>query len=270
MDSGSAIPSTSRADFYALPVTVPTLPEQEAIASMLGSIDDKIAANDSGIRIAHRLMKLHFQAAMTLGSMAATIDDVAVVFDGPHATPKKTSSGPWFLSISSLQGGRLVLSESAHLDEQDYARWTRRVTPTMGDVLFSYETRLGEAALMPDGVRACLGRRMALLRPRANVVGPRTLLQAYLSDSFQQTIRQRAVHGATVDRIPLTELPAWPVSLPEQSDQLEALLGSISDIAAQREQENETLVELRETLLPSLMSGKIRVREAEKVLEEVL
>ena len=212
-------------------------------------------------------MRLQYGLAMARGSTTTTLGTIATVFDGPHATPDKTVAGPWFLSISSLQGGRLVLAESAHLGEQDFTRWTRRVTPTAGDVLFSYETRLGEAALMPVGVRACLGRRMALLRPRIDVVGSRTLLQAYLS-VVQETIRQRAVHGATVDRIPLTELSAWPIAVPERAGQLESLLGAIDDIAAQRERENETLAALRETLLPKLMSGEIRVRDAEKVVEE--
>ena len=45
MDSGSAIPSTSRNDFYSLSVKVPPLPEQRAIAHILGTLDDKIELN---------------------------------------------------------------------------------------------------------------------------------------------------------------------------------------------------------------------------------
>ena len=45
IDSGSAIPSTSREDFYGLPVAVPPLPEQRAIAHILGTLDDKIELN---------------------------------------------------------------------------------------------------------------------------------------------------------------------------------------------------------------------------------
>ncbi len=45
MDSGSAIPSTSREEFYSLTVLVPPLPEQRAIAHVLGTLDDKIELN---------------------------------------------------------------------------------------------------------------------------------------------------------------------------------------------------------------------------------
>ena len=45
MDSGSAIPSTSREEFYGLPISVPPLSEQRAIAHVLGTLDDKIELN---------------------------------------------------------------------------------------------------------------------------------------------------------------------------------------------------------------------------------
>jgi len=45
MDSGSAIPSTSRDDFYKLPLFLPSLDEQCAIAAILSGFDDKIALN---------------------------------------------------------------------------------------------------------------------------------------------------------------------------------------------------------------------------------
>ena len=38
---------------------------------------------------------------------------------------------------------------------------------------------------------------------------------------------------------------------------------------AQITEESRTLAQLRDTLLPKLMSGEIRVRDAEKVVEDV-
>lgn len=166
-----------------------------------------------------------------MGKRPATVrlSEVADIYDGPHATPRKTAAGPWFLSISSLSNGRLKLAESAHLSEDDFVKWTRRVTPREGDVLFSYETRLGEAAMMPAGLTACLGRRMGLLRPKQ--VNPRFLLYAYLGPEFQSEIRRRTVSGATVERIPLNELGEWPITIPDRciQDGVADVLGALDD-----------------------------------------
>ena len=268
VQTGTAVPHISSKQIQDFEFAMLNIRDQQAIGEVQGALDDKIAVNEDISRTSRDLMKLKYAYAVLCGVKSTSIGGIADVFDGPHATPEKTKCGPWFLSISSLKGGRLVLEESAHLAEQDFKRWTRRVTPTDGDVLFSYETRLGEAALMPSGIRACLGRRMALLRPRG--VGPRTLLQAFLSPSFQETIRQYSVHGATVDRIPLSEFPSWQIDLPTQEpQQLEYILRHLNELAERRERESETLSEIRDTLLPKLMSGEIHVRDVEKVVGDV-
>lgn len=158
-----------------------------------------------------------------------TIGSIADVYDGPHATPKKLEKGPYFLSISSLDKGRLNLNKSAFLSEDDYKKWTKRVTPEEGDLLFSYETRLGEVALMPAGIRACLGRRMGLLRLNREKVIPEYALYAYLSPAFQQTIKANTITGATVDRIALNELPNFPIRIPplQEQKQVAKLLNEI-------------------------------------------
>ncbi|HFQ5124252.1 TPA: restriction endonuclease subunit S [Vibrio vulnificus] len=159
-----------------------------------------------------------------MANQMLTIGDIAEIFDGPHATPKKIENGPYFLSISSLEDGRLDLSKSAHVSEEQFVKWTKRVTPQKGDLLFSYETRLGEAALMPEGVRACLGRRMGLLRPKLDKVIPEYLLYAYISPFFQQVIKANTIVGATVDRIALSEMKDFPIRIPNLSEQKAACL----------------------------------------------
>ena len=154
------------------------------------------------------------------------------IFDGPHATPTKTPTGPLFLGISNLASGRLDLTTTEHLSDDDYLRWTRRVTPTTNDVVFSYETRIGEAALIPKGLRACLGRRMGLLRAKEGAVDPRFLLYTFLGTQFQETLRARTVHGSTVDRIPLIEMPGFPIRVPRNIAEQRAIahvLGTLDD-----------------------------------------
>lgn len=177
------------------------------------------------------------------------IGDIADVFDGPHATPPKTENGPYFLSISSLSNGRLDLSKSARLSENSFVSWTKRVTPQAGDLLFSYETRLGEAALMPKGVRACLGRRMGLLRPNKSKVIPEFLLYSFLAPAFQNQIERNTITGATVNRIALNQLPDFEIRIPpiDQQVSISKLLNSIDhkiDLNKQSNAELEAMAKL--------------------------
>jgi type I restriction enzyme, S subunit len=160
------------------------------------------------------------------------LGDLAEIFDGPHATPPKTEGGPIFLGISNLANGRLDLSNTEHLSEEHYEQWTRRVVPQLGDVVFSYETRLGEAAFIPRGLRCCLGRRMGLLRARPGKVDKRFFLYAYLGPQFQEILRSRTIHGSTVDRIPLIDIAKFPIRVPKDRDEQRAIariLGALDD-----------------------------------------
>ena len=181
------------------------------------------------------------------------IGDIAEVFDGPHATPKKIDVGPFFLSISSLENGQLDLSKSAHISDEQFEKWTRRVTPREGDVLFSYETRLGEAALMPGGIKACLGRRMGLLRPKRNRVLPEYLLYAYLSPEFQKQIKRRTNHGATVERISLKELPDFEIRVPsiEEQQKVVQVIKAFPRKLEVNQQTNQTLEQMAQALFKS-------------------
>ena len=180
----------------------------------------------------------------TIGSLCTA------VYDGPHATPEKTLDGPIFLGISSLKNGRIDLSDTEHLSEEDFVKWTRRVTPQPDDLVFSYETRLGEAALIPDGLYCCLGRRMALLRFDKTKVAPKFMLYAYLGPEFQQTIRSRTVHGSTVDRIPLIEFPDFPITIPSLSTQhrIADILSALDEKIELNRQTNATLEALAQAI----------------------
>ncbi|ALV43238.1 hypothetical protein AU252_20455 [Pseudarthrobacter sulfonivorans] len=160
-----------------------------------------------------------------------TVSDLGTLYDGPHATPTRIEAGPYFLNISSLNEGRLDLQQSDHVSETDFVKWTKRVEPAESDLLFSYETRLGEAALMPAGIRACLGRRMALIRPDRAVIDPNFLLYFYLSPDFQRIIEQHTIHGATVNRISLSTMGSWPVRIPGLPEQraIAEILGALDD-----------------------------------------
>jgi type I restriction enzyme S subunit len=138
------------------------------------------------------------------------------IFDGPHATPKESDNGPVFLGVKNItEDGRLDLSEIRHVSEDEFPRWTRRVTPQPGDVVFTYEATLHRYAIIPEGFRGCLGRRVALVRPDPTEADSRYLLYYFLSRTWRQVVESSVITGATVDRIPLEKFPTFPATLPK-------------------------------------------------------
>ena len=172
------------------------------------------------------------------------------IFDGPHATPAKIDSGAVFLGIWNIENGRIDLSTTEHISEADWPRWTRRVEPTEGDLVFSYETKLGCGALIPAGLRCCLGRRMALARPNRRKVDPRFLLYTFLAPEFQESIRNYTISGSTVDRIPLLEFPKFPIRLPPLPEQraIARVLGALDDKIELNRRMNRTLEDMARAL----------------------
>ena len=156
---------------------------------------------------------------MKKGWQTKKLSEVSDVFDGPHATPKTVDSGPIFLGIGALQDGVINLGETRHVTEEDFKQWTRRVRPQPDDVVFSYETRLGQAAIIPEGLECCLGRRMGLVRFKGGTVDPRFFLLQYLSPQFREFLDSKTIRGATVDRISIKDFPSFPISVPPLAEQ---------------------------------------------------
>ena len=138
------------------------------------------------------------------------------IYDGPHATPSEVSEGPVFLGIKNItEDGRLDFSEIRHVSENEFLKWTRRVTPQPGDVALTYEATLHRYAVIPEGFHGCLGRRVALVRPNPRNADSKFLLYYFLSREWRSVVERHIITGATVDRIPLEKLPDFPVIIPK-------------------------------------------------------
>lgn len=142
------------------------------------------------------------------------------LYDGPHATPKPSNEGPVFLGIKNItEDGRLDLTAVRHIAEDDFGNWTRRVTPMPGDIVFSYEATLHRYAVIPEGFRGCLGRRMALIRLDQSKVNSKFIFHYFFSDQWRDEVKKYILVGSTVDRIPLTKVPEFIITIPEKQKQ---------------------------------------------------
>nr|WP_306264072.1 restriction endonuclease subunit S [Pararhizobium sp. IMCC3301] len=191
------------------------------------------------------------------------ISSLGEVFDGPHATPKTVDDGPLFLGISSLVDGRIELTKTRHVTEENFAKWTRRITPRPRDVVFSYETRLGQVGIIPAGMRCCLGRRMGLIRLNPALIDPEYFVLCYLSPHFQNFLRSKTIKGATVDRLSIKDFPQFLFPTPSQDQQAEivsrvhAIRNLHDNLLKNAKFKLQDLDDLRQSLLQKAFAGEL-------------
>jgi len=276
--TGSTIKHLPKEKLALVKVGVPPLALQEKIADTLTAYDDLIENNrrrigllEQAARLLYREWFIHLRfpghehikisRGLPEGWRVAPISEVYLgLYDGPHATPNPSDEGPVFLGIQNIrEAGGLDLSSIRHVSEAEFPVWTRRVLPQAGDIVFSYEATLNRVALIPKGLQCCLGRRMALIRPKADYRN--FLYQQMLSDGWRRMISTKIINGATVDRIPLTTFPTFPIVLPDRkiveqfSEEVDPQLKLITILTEQ----NSRLAQARDLLLPRLMNGEIAV-----------
>lgn len=172
------------------------------------------------------------------------------IYDGPHATPPLSDTGAIFLGISNFNNGRLDFSDIRYISEDDLPKWTKRVIPQKDDIVFSYEATLNLYAIIPEGFRGCLGRRMALLRVDETKAYYKFLYYYFYSDAWRATVNENIVLGATVDRIPLIKFPDFPVELPPLETQhcIADILSAYDDLIENNQKQIKLLEEAAQRL----------------------
>lgn len=296
-------------DLRALPIPLPTENERQLIVSFISALDDRITllreTNATLEAMAQALFKSWFvdfapihakqQGRAPEGMDAATAalfpdgfeeselgmvpkgwkytaisEAVEGIYDGPHATPPDASSGGVFLGIKNLTGTALNFDEMRYIAEEDWAKWTKRIEPRAGDIVFSYEATLGFFALIPPNLRCCLGRRLALIRPKASEGTGHFWFHQLIAPPFQQLLEKHTIQGATVNRIALKEFPTYTVLIPklELRVRFEELALPIWQKIHANQAQSEVLKSLRDTLLPRFISGQLRLPEAQALVEE--
>jgi type I restriction enzyme S subunit len=297
---GATMPNLNTSIMSTVPFALPPIAEQKAIAAVLGTLDDKIELNRRMNATLEAMARALFQSwfvdfdpvrakldgrePVGLDSNSAALfpqyldnstlgiipkgwqvnrisEVVEEVFDGPHATPPHVEEGPIFLGIKNLTGSALALSDTRCISESDWPRWTKRVTPKPLDIVFSYEATLGFFALIPPGLRCCLGRRLALIRPRAEDGHSHFWFHQFIGPDFQRYLIQHSVQGATVDRIPLIQFPNYFVLNPPSAlkEAFECRVAPLWAKIHTNAKQSRTLATLRDTLLPKLLSGELSV-----------
>jgi len=294
-NSGSAQPSLNRNYIYSIPVSFPEPIEQRAIAHILGALDDKIELNRQMNQtledIARALFKSWFVNFDPVRAKAAgeqppglaphiadlfpdefveselgeipkgwRVTDIYQVADVIYGAPFKSS-------LFNEEGVGTPLIRIRDLGTHNPKIFTPEVHPKgylvqPGDLVVGMDGEF--RAHLWRGPRAWLNQRLCCFKPKAGIPS------AFIHYSIENPLQffERSKTGTTVIHLGKFDIDTFRVLLPTDNvlAEFSLLVNSIDSRIVTTEMESRTLAALRDTLLPKLISGELRVPDAERIV----
>ncbi|WP_328440970.1 restriction endonuclease subunit S [Streptomyces sp. NBC_00444] len=246
----------------------PSLDEQQAIAQMLGVLDGKIAVNERIAATVDELCEALFVQLVkpVTAQGELKLGDVASV--NTHQAKPSSDGSLRYVDISSVGVG---FYEWPALTTWDEAPGRARRKARVGDVIWSTvrPNRRSHALVMDDDPHLVFSTGLAVLSPVQ--VGPAFLYEAARTAAFQ-TYLESVAEGSAYPAVRAEKFKEAPIPcVPDETRvRFESTAMHLRQRAHSAAVESRALAALRDTLLPQLMSGKIRVRDAEKTVEEAV
>jgi type I restriction enzyme S subunit len=262
----------------ALTLLLPPLEEQARIGSALGTLDDKIA--------------LICRMNQTLEDMARAIFKSSFVCQAnpPHESSPKLPPG-----CKNSHFGKLATSQRRNIEPnasiEDVAYIGLEHMPRRSIALDQWESSQGLAS---SKLRFFRGEILfGKLRPYFHKVGvapidgicstdilvlsPTSpqfwgLVLGYASSDDFVSYADRASVGTKMPRARWEDIAKFPVVVPSDpaAQDLTNKLSPLVDLIISNIHQSRTLAALRDTLLPKLLSGEIRIKQAEKMVGEAV
>ena len=236
---------------------------------VLGALDDKIAANTRLAETLDRLAAAEFEEARKRADDSALLSDLVTTQYGlttsAHGLP-----GPRFLRVTDINKKPWIewtTTPNCTVSESALAKY--RVEP--GDILVARMADPGKAAFVDDNRPEAVFASY-LVRLRAHDSLSASYIYYFLRSAQYLRYADGATQGTVQRNMNAKVIVATEIPLPKNVDivRFAELVAPLRMRIGAGLRENETLAATRDALLPALMSGKLRVRDAEKVLEGVL
>jgi type I restriction enzyme S subunit len=157
------------------------------------------------------------------------LSDLVLFIDYRGKTPNKTEKGVPLITAKNVRRRFINTSPEEFLSERDYEAWMTRGLPMHGDILFTTEAPMGNAAVVRMDGRFALAQRIICFRPYTAVNSDFLTLQL-LSEPFQ-AILQEAATGLTAKGIKAAKLRRLPTALPPLAEQ-ERIVAKVDELMA--------------------------------------
>lgn len=299
----SAVPGIDRNEVHQENVCIPLLPEQRTIASILSIIDDKIELNLHMNRTLEEMVRAlykhwfvdygPFQDGEFVDSELGMIPkgwevnrlDSLITFSNGYAFSSKQlldNEEEDCLHVFKMghirKGGGLKSNGTKSWIRKSDCIGLDKYILKVGDILMSMTdmkdnmTILGHTALMNENHKYIVNQRVGLLRIKNNVnIGYPFIFMLTNSFDFIERLRSQANSGVQVN-LSTDAIKSSKVITPAKlvNKEFHEIALPLFEQINQNAIENQTLTTLRDTLLPKLISGEVRVNEAAEILVEAL
>jgi type I restriction enzyme S subunit len=165
--------------------------------------------------------------------MGLTLNDVCLaIVDCEHKTAPTQAVGHPSIRTPNIGRGRLILGGVNRVSDETYAQWTQRMEPMAGDLILAREAPIGNVAIVPVGLKVCLGQRTVLIRADRSKVLPEYLVYLMLGDEIQGRIQSQS-NGATVHHLNMKDIRGLALpKLPTLTEQrrIASILSAYDDL----------------------------------------
>lgn len=193
--------------------------------------------------------------------------------DGPHHSPTYVDTGIPFLSARNIKADRWSLDDAKYISEGDYAEFSKRIVPEVGDVLYTKGGTTGVARAVDLNFRFQVWVHIAVLKVKKHKIIPRYLALVLNSPRCYEQA-QLFTRGATNQDLGLGRMKGIVFALPPLSEQ-EAILSAVDnqtrnlvEAIEQTRRQVDALREFRTRLVSDVVTGNLDVRDAAAGLPE--
>ena len=257
LNIGTAVPSLSTDVLNEVELEIPEKETQKRIATLLGSIEDKIESNAKLNDYLAELLDAEYSRVLGGDCETKQLVDVVEILSG--GTPKTKNAEYWqdgkvpFFAPGDVTGSIYTLVTEKHITELGLANCNSAQYP-IDTVFLTARGTVGKVAMA--------GRPMAMNQSCFAFVGinvPQTVVYQVIKGAVR-SLKAKA-NGATFAAINTRDLKVEEVLLPSSTSMsvYNDWALPIHEIMRTNEEESLRLAALRDVLLPKLMSGEIDV-----------
>ena len=266
--TSTAVPIINKSTFSKFTISCPPLETQKKIAAVLSALDDKIELNNAINRNLEEQAQAIYKKICLRAKLAPLSELIEIVESGSRPKGGATTSGIPSIGAEKIDGfGRYDYSNEKFIDT-DYFKRLKRGIVFSGDVmLYKDGAYTGKSSMALDGFPheiCAVNEHVFLLRTKDS----RAQFFLYFTlrnEDVYKKIHVLACGKAAQPGLNQKELMCVTSFLPEEEviQKFESVVSPMMHSIALNALENKKLGDVRDSLLPRLMSGEIDVSAVE-------